>query len=42
MAVDILTDKRKIVVIGWLSTDYIELEEVILVSLNYFKKLVYG
>lgn len=39
--IDILSDNRKIVVIGWLPVDYIELEEVILVSLAYFKKVIY-
>jgi hypothetical protein len=40
--IDILSDNRKIAVIGWLPVDYIELEEVILVSLAYFKKVIYG
>lgn len=39
--IDILSDNRKIVVIGWLPFDYQELEEVILVSLAYFKKVIY-
>jgi len=42
MAVNILTDERKIVVIGWLPFDCIELKEVILVSLDYFKRVIYG
>lgn len=42
MAVDILTDERKIVVIGWLPIDFFELEDMIIVSEAYFEKVIYG
>lgn len=42
MTLDILTDERKIVVIGWLFVDFIELEDMVLVSESYFRKLLYS
>lgn len=39
---DILTDERKIVVIGWLPFDFIELEDMVLFREAYFEKILYG